>query len=80
MLLQFSCDNILIQFLYKYAALILIDLDNTIDLTIDVVLSHRLNSHAVTPLYHVKRSVVRIRRQLIKQFHIAAIKSSRIHN
>ena len=80
-LLQLSGDNILIQLLHEHAAFILIDLDDAVDFTVDVVFKHRLNSHVAAPsLYHVKRPVVRIRRQLIKQFHIAAIEGARIHH
>ena len=67
MLFQLSGDDILVQFLYKHAAFILIDFDDTVDFTIDVILEHRLNSHVVAPsLYHVKRPVIWVRRQLIK--------------
>ena len=74
MLLQLSGDDILIQFLNKNCLLILIDLNDTIDFTVNVVFEHRLNLHVVVPsLNHVKRTVIRIRRQFIKQRQIATI-------
>ena len=81
MFLQFSGDDIFVQFLYEHATFILVYLDDTIDLTINVIFEHRLNSHvAAPPLYHIKRPVIRIRRQFIKQSYIASVKRSRIHD
>ena len=81
MFLQLPCDDILIQFLYEHTAFILVDLDDAINLAIDVIFEHRLNSHIAAPsLYHIKRPVIRIRRQFIEQSYIAAIEGSRIHD
>ena len=62
MLFQLSGDDILVQFLYEHAAFILINLDDTIYLSIYIILKHRLNSHITAPsLYYVKSSIVWIR-------------------
>ena len=79
--LQLSGDNILVQLLHEHAALILIDFDDAVDLTVDVVSEHRLNSHVAAPfLYYIERPIIWIRRQLIKQFHIAAVKCAGIQH
>ena len=45
MLSQFLRDNIFPNFLLNNFKFILIDLDNTVDSTIDVIMEHILNSH-----------------------------------
>ena len=42
---QFFCNNVLFYFLFDNIVCVLIDLDNAIDLTVDVIIEHILYSH-----------------------------------
>ncbi len=57
MLLQFPGNDIFIQFLYENIARILVNLNDTIDFTVDVLLEHSFNSHDMAPLYTILKAL-----------------------
>ena len=48
--LQLSCNNVLVQFLFQDLVLVLVNLDNTVNFTVDVFYKHILyNQSSVSP-------------------------------
>ena len=45
---QLSCDYVLAEFLLKAALVVLRNLDNTVNITVDVLLEHILKFHLAT--------------------------------
>ena len=80
-LLQFPGDDVFFQFLNQNCRLILIDLDDTVNLTINVVPEHRLNSHTASPsLQRIERPVIGVGFQFVEENHIVPVKGARIHD
>ena len=77
---QFSSNHILPHFLLNDICRILIDLYNPLDCPVNILCKHIADDHGLSLPYDIKRSIVIIRLQSIKQSHLVAIKFSGIHD
>ena len=81
MFLEFSGNDVLIQFLHEYIIFFLVNFDDAVNFTVNIVFKHWLDFHGAAPCSdYTKCPIIRIRRQFIEKFDIASIKWTGIHN